>query len=161
MNLMDVLPLDVIPHLLGLAGVEHFRAVPTSELTMTFAMSLTILLLTIFFSFKAKGAGGYMKEIFTVPFGPWLAPFNLLMNLIELFSKPLSLAMRLFGNMYAGELLFMLIAGLLGAGSAVLFGLGVIGYLGWGIFELLIIVIQAFIFMVLSVVYIAMAQQHH
>ena len=83
------------------------------------------------------------------------------MNVIELLSKPLSLSMRLFGNMYAGEMLFMLIAGLLGAGSTVLFGLGVIGYLGWGIFELLIIVIQSFIFMVLSVVYIAMAQQHH
>ncbi|MEO6800838.1 MAG: F0F1 ATP synthase subunit A [Rhodanobacter sp.] len=161
MNLMDVLPLDGIPQLMGLAGAGHFRAVPTSELNMTFAMSLTVLLLTIFYSFKAKGAGGYMKEIFTVPFGPWLAPFNLLMNVIELLSKPLSLSMRLFGNMYAGELLFMLIAGLLGAGSTILFGLGVFGYLAWGIFELLIIVIQAFIFMVLSVVYIAMAQQHH
>ncbi len=161
MNLMDVLPLDVIPQLMGLAGVGHFRAVPTAELNTTFAMSLTVLVLTIFYSFKAKGAGGYLKEVLTVPFGPWLAPFNLLMNLIELLSKPLSLSMRLFGNMYAGELLFMLIAGLLGAGSTILFSLGVFGYLAWGIFELLIIVIQAFIFMVLSVVYIAMAQQHH
>lgn len=161
MNLMDVLPLDGLPHLMGMAGAGHFRAVPTSELNMTFAMSLTVLLLTIFYSFKAKGAGGYMKEIFTVPFGPWMAPFNLLMNIIELLSKPLSLAMRLFGNMYAGELLFMLLAGLLGAGSVTLFTLGVAGYWLWAVFEILIILIQAFIFMMLSVVYISMAQQHH
>jgi len=161
MNLMDVLPLDALPRVLGLAGVEHFRGVPTAELNTTFAMSLAVFVLTIFYSFRAKGFAGYMKEVFTEPFGPWLAPLNLLMNIIELVSKPVSLAMRLFGNMYAGELVFMLLAGLIGAGSAVLFSLGVVGYLAWGIFELLIIVIQAFIFMVLSVVYIAMAQQHH
>ncbi len=161
MNLMDVLPIDALPRALGLAGVEHFRGVPTAEITTTFAMSLTVFVLTIFYSFRAKGFGGYMKEVFTEPFGPWLAPLNLLMNVIEMVSKPVSLAMRLFGNMYAGELVFMLLAGMIGAGSAVLFGLGVVGYLAWGIFELLIILIQAFIFMVLSVVYIAMAQQHH
>ncbi|HET6587072.1 MAG TPA: F0F1 ATP synthase subunit A [Oleiagrimonas sp.] len=161
MNLMDVLPLDVIPQAMGLVGAEHFRAVPTADLNTTAAMSLTVFVLIIFYSFKAKGAGGYMKELFTAPFGPWLAPFNLVLNIIELLAKPISLAMRLFGNMYAGELVFMLLAGLLGAGSAILFSFGILGYLAWGIFELLIIVIQAFIFMVLTVVYISMAHEHH
>jgi F-type H+-transporting ATPase subunit a len=161
MNLMDVLPLDAIPQLMHLAGAEHFRAVPTADLNTTAAMALTVFVLIIFYSFKAKGAGGYMKELFTAPFGPWLAPFNLVLNVIELLAKPISLAMRLFGNMYAGELVFMLLAGLLGAGSAVLFSFGILGYFAWSIFELLIIVIQAFIFMVLTVVYISMAHEHH
>src|SRR5699024_7420038 len=97
------------------------------------------------------------------PFGrnPLLWLPNFALNLVELLSKPISLAMRLFGNMYAGELVFMLIAGLFGTGSWLLYSLGIVGYLGWGIFHILIITIQAFIFMVLSVVYIAMAQEHH
>jgi F-type H+-transporting ATPase subunit a len=117
--------------------------------------------LVIFYSFKAKGAGGYMKELFTAPFGPWLAPFNVLLNIVELLSKPISLSMRLFGNMYAGEMVFMLIAGLFSAGSWLLYGLGIVGYTAWGIFHILIISIQAFIFMVLTVVYISMAHDHH
>ncbi len=161
MNLMDLLPVDLVPRLAELAGADHFRAVPTADVNMTFAMALSVLVLVVFYSFKAKGAGGYMKEIFTAPFGPWLAPFNFILNFIELLAKPISLSMRLFGNMYAGELVFMLLAGLLGAGSTVLFGAGVLGYLAWGIFEILIIVIQAFIFMVLTVVYISMAHEHH
>ncbi|NII10858.1 F0F1 ATP synthase subunit A [Oleiagrimonas sp. C23AA] len=161
MNLMDLLPVDLMPTIFGAAGAGHFRAVPTADLNLTFAMSLTVLVLVIFYSFKAKGAGGYMKELFTAPFGPWLAPFNLLLNIVELASKPVSLAMRLFGNMYAGELVFMLIAGLFSAGSWALFGAGILGYTVWGIFHILIISIQAFIFMVLTVVYISMAHDHH
>jgi F-type H+-transporting ATPase subunit a len=167
MNLMDLLPVDLLPRLLGLAGVEHFRAVPTADVNMTFAMSLSVLVLVIFYSFKAKGFGGYMGELFTAPFGkhPALWIPNFLLNVVELLSKPVSLAMRLFGNMYAGELVFMLIAGLFSAGAGLagwaLYGAGIIGYTVWGIFHILIISIQAFIFMVLTIVYISMAHDHH
>lgn len=161
MNTMDLLPVDLVPWLAGKLGASHFHAVPTADLGLTFAMSLTVLALVLFFSFKAKGVGGVLHELFTAPFGPWLAPFNLILNLIELISKPISLAMRLFGNMYAGELVFMLVAGLFSAGSWLLYGFGVIGYAAWAIFHILIVVLQAFIFMVLTVVYIAMAQESH
>lgn len=163
MNFMDLLPVDLVPWLASLVGFEHFRPVPTADLNTVFAMSLTVLVLMIFYSFKAKGPVGYTRELFTAPFGKnpilWLPNFAL--NIVEMLSKPISLAMRLFGNMYAGELIFILIAGLFSAGSWLLYGFGVVGYLAWGIFHILIISIQAFIFMVLSVVYIAMAQEHH
>jgi F-type H+-transporting ATPase subunit a len=163
MNAMDLLPVDLLPWITEKFGIEHFRAVPTADLSLTFAMSLTVLALVIFYSFKAKGFGGYMHELFTAPFGssPFLWIPNFLLNLVELLSKPVSLAMRLFGNMYAGELVFMLIAGLFTAGSWALYGMGIIGYTVWGIFHILIISIQAFIFMVLTVVYISMAHDHH
>ena len=163
MNAMDLLPVDLLPWITEKFGVEHFRAVPTADLSLTFAMSLTVLALVIFYSFKAKGFGGYMHELFTAPFGssPFLWIPNFLLNLVELLSKPVSLAMRLFGNMYAGELVFMLIAGLFSAGSWLLYGMGIIGYTVWGLFHILIISIQAFIFMVLTVVYISMAHDHH
>lgn len=161
MNAMDLLPVDLLPWVTEKFGLGHFRAVPTADVNMTFAMSITVLLLVIFYSFKAKGLGGYMHELFTAPFGKWFAPFNFALNLVELLSKPVSLSMRLFGNMYAGELVFMLIAGLFSAGSWALYGMGVIGYAVWGIFHILIISIQAFIFMVLTIVYISMAHDHH
>ncbi|GFZ86885.1 F0F1 ATP synthase subunit A [Dyella caseinilytica] len=163
MNAMDLLPVDLLPMITHQFGVGHFRAVPTADLNLTFAMSLTVFFLVIFYSFKAKGFGGYMHELFTAPFGahPLLWIPNFLLNLVELLSKPVSLAMRLFGNMYAGELVFMLIAGLFSAGSVLLYGLGIIGYTVWGIFHILIISIQAFIFMVLTIVYISMAHDHH
>ncbi|MEO7068287.1 MAG: F0F1 ATP synthase subunit A [Rhodanobacter sp.] len=172
MNAMDLLPVDLMPDITEKFGIGHFRAVPTADLNLTFAMSLTVLLLVIFYSFKAKGLGGYTHELVTAPFAAKgmvgkivLAPFNFALNVVELASKPVSLAMRLFGNMYAGELVFMLIAGLFtaGAGAAgwALYGAGILGYTAWGIFHILIITIQAFIFMVLTVVYIAMAQRHH
>jgi F-type H+-transporting ATPase subunit a len=163
MNAMDLLPVDLLPWITQKFGIEHFRAVPTADLSLTFAMSLTVLALVLFYSFKAKGFGGYMHELFTAPFGksPFLWIPNFLLNLVELLSKPVSLAMRLFGNMYAGELVFMLIAGLFSAGSWALYGMGIIGYTVWGLFHILIISIQAFIFMVLTVVYISMAHDHH
>ncbi|HEU4664396.1 MAG TPA: F0F1 ATP synthase subunit A [Dokdonella sp.] len=161
MNAMDLLPLDLLPWIAAKFGFGHFRAVPTADVNMTFAMSLTVFLLIIFYSFKAKGFGGYMHELFTAPFGKWFAPANVALNIVELVSKPVSLAMRLFGNMYAGELVFMLIAGLLGAGSWLFFGLGIVGYAAWGIFHILIITLQAFIFMVLTIVYISMAHDSH
>ncbi|HEY8683718.1 MAG TPA: F0F1 ATP synthase subunit A [Rhodanobacter sp.] len=163
MNAMDLLPVDLLPWITEKFGLGHFRAVPTADINMTFAMSLTVFVLIIFYSFKAKGAGGYMHELFTAPFGahPLLWIPNFLLNVVELLSKPVSLAMRLFGNMYAGELVFMLIAGLFSAGSWALYGMGIIGYTVWGIFHILIIGIQAFIFMVLTIVYISMAHDHH
>ena len=117
MNAMDLLPLDLPGKIAGLFGIHYWRAVPTADANTTFAMSLTVLAVVIFYSIKAKGAGGYVHELFTAPFGanPVLWIPNFLLNLVELLSKPVSLAMRLFGNMYAGELVFMLIA-LLGAG---------------------------------------------
>jgi F-type H+-transporting ATPase subunit a len=169
MNAMDLLPLDLPGKVAGLFGVHYWRVVPTADVNTTFAMSLTVLVIVLFYSVKSKGAGGYAHELFTAPFGghPLLWVPNFVLNLVELLSKPVSLAMRLFGNMYAGELVFMLIA-LLGAGvftwtigSTVGFFGQLLAGAGWAIFHILIIVLQAFIFMVLTVVYSAMATEHH
>ncbi|MGI9247231.1 MAG: F0F1 ATP synthase subunit A [Steroidobacteraceae bacterium] len=169
MNSMDLLPLDLPGKIAGLFGIHYWRVVPTADANTTFAMSLTVLAVVLFYSVKAKGAGGYLHELFTAPFGsnPLLWIPNFLLNLVELLSKPVSLAMRLFGNMYAGELVFMLIA-LLGASAFTFTVGGTVGFLGhlvmgaaWAIFHILIITLQAFIFMVLTVVYSAMATEHH
>jgi F-type H+-transporting ATPase subunit a len=169
MNAMDLLPVDLPGVIVGWFGIHYWRAVPTADANTTFAMSLTVLVIVLFYSLKAKGAGGYVHELFTAPFGsnPLLWIPNFVLNLVELLSKPVSLAMRLFGNMYAGELVFMLIA-LLGAGVftwTIGSTVGFIGQLlagaGWAIFHILIITLQAFIFMVLTVVYSAMATEHH
>jgi len=156
MNAMDLIPVDFVPKFLALFGVHYFKAVPTTDLNTTFAMSITVFLLIIFFSFKAKGTGGFVHELFTAPFGSHWALWipNFLLNIIELLSKPVSLAMRLFGNMYAGELVFLLIA-LLPWWVQWLPGAG------WAIFHILIITLQAFIFMVLTAVYLGMAHEHH
>ena len=171
MNTMDLLPLDlpsaVIQAVAGEEAAHHtyLRIVPTADINTTFAMSITVFLLIIFYSIKAKGGWGFTKELFTAPFHGHgvmaivLAPFNLFLNLVEYLSKPVSLGMRLFGNMYAGELLFMLIAGLFA--SWYTFIPGVFINAGWAIFHILIILLQAFIFMVLTVVYLAMAHEHH
>jgi F-type H+-transporting ATPase subunit a len=172
MNTMDLLPLDIGSGLITLVRgheVAHhtfFRMVPTADLNTTVAMSLSIFLLTLFYSVKAKGFGGFGKELLTAPFHTegtvgkiaMVIP-NVILNLVEYLSKPVSLSMRLFGNMYAGELVFMLIAGLLTSWLA--FPFGVVAGLLWGGFHILIIVLQAFIFMVLSVVYISMAHDSH
>jgi F-type H+-transporting ATPase subunit a len=168
MNLMDVLPVDLIPAAAEATGAAHFRPVPTADVNMTFAMSLTVLLLSLFFGMKSKGVGGFFKGWLTAPFKAdnlamkvLLAPFNVLMALIEHITQPVSLALRLFGNIFAGDLLFMLIAGLMVHWLSLWYPLGILGYAAWSIVELLIIVIQAFIFMYLAVTYIAMAQEHH
>lgn len=169
MNFMDLLPLDYPALIASAAGAHYFRAVPTADVNTTFAMSITVFVLIIFYSIRAKGLGGFGHELFTAPFGShfllWIP--NFFLNVVELLSKPISLAMRLFGNMYAGELVFMLIA-LLGftvAGLDLGSGLGFFGQVvmgaAWTIFHILIITLQAFIFMVLTVVYISMAQAHH
>jgi len=172
MNAMDLLPLDLVGfgvhHLAGAEAAHHsyWRIVPTADLNTTLAMSTVVFMLTIFYSIKAKGGWGFTKELFTAPFhadgaGAKLALLlpNFVLNVVEYLSKPVSLAMRLFGNMYGGELVFMLIAGL--AASWVTFVPGVLFNTAWAIFHILIILLQAFIFMVLSVVYLAMAHEHH
>lgn len=168
MNLVDLLPIDWIATISHAFGAHAWKAVPSTDLNSTFAMSFTVFFLILFFSFKAKGAGGFVHELFTAPFGshPILWIPNFALNLIELLAKPISLGMRLFGNMYAGELIFMLL-GLLGTIASLTIGGFIAGtasgvlQLGWAIFHILIIILQAFIFMVLSTVYIAMAHEHH
>ena len=172
MNAMDLLPLDAVGFgIQTIAGAEaahhtYWRIVPTADLNTTLAMSTVVFLLTIFYSIKAKGGWGFTTELFTAPFHAHgagakaaLALPNFGLNLVEYLSKPVSLAMRLFGNMYGGELVFMLIAGL--AASWVTFVPGVLFNAAWAIFHILIILLQAFIFMVLTVVYLAMAHEHH
>ena len=162
MNLMDLIPIDFVATGMGLIGVSHWKAVPSTDLNITFARSFTVFFLILFFSVKAKGFGGFVHELFTAPFGssPALWIPNLAINIIELIAKPISLGMRLFGNMYAGELIFMLL-GLLGMLGGLYSAGSIILSLGWAIFHIMIILLQAFIFMVLSCVYIAMAHEHH
>lgn len=169
MNLMDLVPIDLVPDLTTAAGMEYFKILPTASLNTTFALSLGVLILIIAYSFKGKGVKGYIKELFFHPFGPWLLPFNLVLNLIELVSKPISLSLRLFGNMYAAELLFILIALFtLDAAFGELISIGgffmVLGQvllaLAWAIFHILVIPLQAFIFMMLTIVYLSMAHEH-
>lgn len=161
MNLVDLIPVDFVAKGTESVGLHNWKAVPTTDLNTTFALSLMVFILTIFFSFKAKGAGGFVHELFTAPFGSnplfWIP--NFVLNVIEYLSKPVSLAMRLFGNMYAGELIFILLA-LLGTSWMWLLPSAVLSA-AWAIFHILIILLQAFIFMVLTVVYIAMAHEHH
>lgn len=155
MNTMDLIPVDIISFFSGLAHSEfHAKMVPTTDLNTTFAMSLTVFVLVIFFSIKEKGFGGFGKEFLFVPFGKWLMPFNILMKVVEEVAKPVSLAMRLFGNMYAGELIFCLIA-------LLPFWVQPLLSTPWAIFHILIITLQAFIFMILSIVYLSMAHEEH
>ena len=171
MNAMDFLPLDLIPRIWEMVFAAtgrdphhaYVRVVPTADLNATLAMSLVVLGSSIYYGIKVKGGGGFVHELFSAPFGSGiaLAPFNFLLQLIEYAAKTVSLGMRLFGNMFAGELVFMLIA-LLGA-TATWWGFGMhfITGLGWAIFHILIVVLQAFIFMMLTLVYIGQAHEHH
>lgn len=168
MNLMDLLPIDWVATITHGLGAPAWKAVPTTDLNTTFGMSFGILILILYFSLKVKGFGGFTHEMFTAPFGanPALWIPNFALNLIELLAKPISLGMRLFGNMYAGELIFMLL-GLLGTIAGFTLGGMIAGAAsglltwGWAVFHILIIILQAFIFMVLSTVYIAMAHEGH
>jgi F-type H+-transporting ATPase subunit a len=176
MNAMDLLPVDLLPNIwawmFGVAGHDsshaYMRVVPTADLNATLGMSLGVLLLCIYYSIKIKGLGGWIHELFTAPFGshPLLYPVNFAMQMIEFVAKTVSHGMRLFGNMYAGELIFMLIA-LMGAAWAGTFGSGLLWLGGvfagtvWAIFHILIITLQAFIFMMLTLVYIGQAHETH
>ncbi len=165
MNSMDFLPVDAPSALINLLGLgtvfPYQRVVPTADLNGTLGISLGVFALMIYYSIKIKGFGGWMHELFAAPFGIAMAPFNLLLNIIEYAAKTVSLGMRLFGNMFAGELLFMLIA-LLGAAATTFGFVGhVIAGSIWAIFHILIVFLQAFIFMMLTLVYIGQAHEGH
>jgi F-type H+-transporting ATPase subunit a len=155
MNFMDLIPVDLV------AGVAHwfgydpyFKIVPTTDVNATFGMSLPVLAMILFFSLKNKGFGGFTMEMLTHPFGKWLMPFNLVLNIVELLAKPVSLALRLFGNLYAAELIFLLIALLPWWLQWALGG-------PWALFHILVVPLQAFIFMMLTIVYLSMAHDTH
>ncbi len=169
MNLMDLVPVDWIPWLAGQFGHAvfgmdphhvYFKVVPTTDLNVTAGLALAVFILMLYYSVKIKGIGGFLGELSFQPFGKWGLPANLLLEGISLISKPVSLALRLFGNLYAGEMIFILIA-LLYSSGMVWGALGGLLQLGWAIFHILIILLQAFIFMVLTIVYLDMAHQHH
>lgn len=173
MNLMDLVPIDLAPETMHALGWEYFKILPTANLNITFGLSLSILGLVIGFSFYYKGASGFAKEMLLHPFGPWLLPFNLILNIVELLAKPISLSLRLFGNLYAAELIFLLIASLTLSfgtswvemltsfgGLALLAGQVILATV-WAIYHILVIPLQAFIFMMLSIVYLSMAAEHH
>lgn len=155
MSFMDLIPVDLLPRAVEPLGVSHFRAVPTADLNLTFALSLSVFFLIFFYGIKIKGLRAFGKEVFTHPFGPWLFPINIIFRVIEDFSKPFSLAFRLYGNLFAGELIFVLIAGLLPWWFQWIPG-GI-----WAIFHILIITLQAFIFMILTIIYLGMASESH
>jgi F-type H+-transporting ATPase subunit a len=164
MNSMDFLPVDLFSSIFGLLGIEiHHRAVPTADLNGTLGISLGVFALMIFYNIKIKGAGGFIHELFCAPFGshPALWLFNLGLNIIEFVAKTVSLAMRLFGNMYAGELVFLLIALLGSTATWWGFGMQVVAGSVWAIFHILIVLLQAFIFMMLTLVYIGQAHEGH
>jgi F-type H+-transporting ATPase subunit a len=163
MNSLDFLPVDLFAaafRALGF-GEMHHRVVPTADLNGTIGISLGVLILMLFYGIKIKGFGGWIHELFAAPFGIWMAPFNLLLNVIEYAAKMVSLGMRLFGNMFAGELLFLLIA-MLGSTATVMgFAGQVIAGSIWAIFHILIVFLQAFIFMMLTLVYLGQAHEGH
>jgi F-type H+-transporting ATPase subunit a len=162
MNFMDLIPVDLLPLIATWFGIHYLKVVPTTDLNTTMAMSLTVFVLIVFYSIKVKGLVGYMKMFLFHPFGKFLVPVNIVMTAIEELAKPLSLGLRLFGNLFAGELVFLLIALLsggaaLGAALLIWFPLQVVLDVGWLLFHILIITLQAFIFMVLTIVYLGMA----
>ncbi|MBU6435884.1 MAG: F0F1 ATP synthase subunit A [Betaproteobacteria bacterium] len=176
LNSMDFLPVDLLPRIweaiYGAAGHDphhaYMRVVPTADLSVTLGMSIAVLLVCLYYNVKIKGAAGWVHELFSAPFGDkwFLYPFNFLMQLIEFLAKTISHGMRLFGNMYAGELIFMLIALMGGAAAASATGIvlpivHVIAGTAWAIFHILIVALQAFIFMMLTLVYVGQAHDHH
>lgn len=169
MNLMDLVPVDFLPVLAAtITGNEHlfFRVVPTTDPNATLGMALSVFALIVFYSIKVKGIGGFLGELTLHPFSSsnifvqiLLIPVNFLLEFVTLIAKPISLALRLFGNMYAGELIFILIAVMFGSGLFLLSTLGVALNWAWAVFHILIITLQAFIFMMLTIVYLSMAHE--
>ncbi len=168
MNSMDFLPVDLLPRIGEAMGIHYLRVVPTADLSVTMGLSLSVLLICLFYNIKIKGLGGWVHELFSAPFGDKLLlyPVNFVMQIIEFVAKTVSHGMRLFGNMYAGELIFMLIA--LMGGAVALSGTGIALFIGhiiagtvWAIFHLLIVVLQAFVFMMLTLVYLGQAHDAH
>jgi len=174
MNFMDLIPVDLLPASAYAVGIEYLRVVPTADLNTTLGMAICVFFLIWYYGIKHKGVGGFFGEWFTAPFHAegvvgkiLLAPANLLLRLIEEAVRPISLSLRLFGNLYAGELIFILIATMtLGAGLAALstWLLGPVQFIAgfiWTVFHILVITLQAFIFMMLTIVYLSMAAEHH
>ena len=155
MNLMDLVPVDWIPALAAVSGVPFMKIVPSTDPSVTLGMAFTVFFLIIFFSIKEKGAGGFLKELLCHPFPWWLFPANLLLETVTLIAKPVSLGLRLYGNLFAGEMIFILIALLYGGVVLSLVG-GVLQW-GWAVFHVLVITLQAFVFAVLTVIYLAQA----
>ncbi|MGQ9684965.1 MAG: F0F1 ATP synthase subunit A [Thiobacillaceae bacterium] len=160
LNLMDLVPIDWIPGLMGALGLPYFKLVPTTDPNATFGMAIGVFILILYYSIKMKGVGGFVGELTLQPFGKWGLPANLLLEGVNLVAKPVSLALRLFGNLYAGEIIFILIA-LMFSGGAVMFLAGGVLQWAWAVFHVLIITLQAFIFMTLTIVYLDMAHQEH
>jgi F-type H+-transporting ATPase subunit a len=158
MNFMDLIPVDWIPTLAAMMGVHYMKIVPSTDPNITMAMALSVFVLILFFSIKEKGLGGFLGELAFHPFPKFLAPVNLFLEGVTLIAKPLSLGLRLFGNMYAGEMIFVLIA-LLFSGGLVWGLVGGVLQWGWAMFHVLIISLQAFIFAVLTIVYMAQAHE--
>lgn len=167
MNLMDLLPVDLIPRITGALGIHYMKVVPSTDPNVTFAMALGVFALIIFYSIKIKGVGGFVGELTGMPFQtdnivlkPFTTVINLVLEGVNLIAKPLSLSLRLFGNMYAGEMIFILISLMYSAGWV----MGIFGgtlQLVWAIFHILVITLQAFIFMTLTIVYLDMAHAEH
>jgi F-type H+-transporting ATPase subunit a len=168
MNFMDILPVDVLPAMAQTGGVHYLKVVPTNDLNLTFGLAISVFILIIFYSLKIKGPKKFIKELTLQPFNhPGFIPFNLLLEVVGLIAKPISLALRLFGNLYAGELIFILIALLTlnaatsSLGTVTLGAAQFILALAWSIFHILVITLQAFIFMVLTIVYLSLAHEDH
>jgi len=158
MNLMDLIAVDHIPWLAGLIGIPYLKIVPTTDPNVTFGMSLSVFALVLYYSVKMKGPGGFFAELAFHPFPKFMMPINLVLEGVTLIAKPVSLALRLFGNLYAGETIFILIALMYSGGWILGISAGFL-QLGWAIFHVLIITLQAFIFMTLTIVYLDMASQ--
>ena len=154
MNAMDLIPVDLLPHAASMVGIPHLRVVPTAELSLTFALSISVFFLILIYNIRAKGFKAFGKEILTHPFGIYGFPLNVVLRVVEELAKPLSLSLRLFGNLFAGELVFILIALLPWWIQWTLGGV-------WALFHILIITLQAFIFMMLTIVYLSMTQESH
>ena len=175
-NAMDILPVDLLPAIAHGAGFQHLKVVPTTDLNTTFAMALTVFVLIIFYSIKVKGLGGFIGELTLQPFAAknpllkvLLIPVNLVLEIVPFLARPISLSLRLYGNLFAGEMIFLLLAALTLHGVSQLTSVGgwallvaqfLLAFV-WAVFHLLVITLQAFIFMVLTIVYLAMAQEHH
>lgn len=155
MNLMDLVPVDVVPRAAAMLGLGHMKMVPTTDVNATFGMSITVFLLMIFYGIKVKGIGGFVGEFLFHPFGKLMFFANLPLELVSFFAKPLSLALRLFGNMFAGELVFVLIAALIP------WWLQWLVSVPWAIFHILVVALQAYIFMMLTIVYLGQAHESH
>ena len=159
MNLMDLVPVDFIPEFAKSLGIEYFKVVPTTDPNITLGMAFAIFILTIYYSIKIKGTKAFIAELTLHPFGKWLIPVNFVLEMVNFIAKPISLGLRLFGNLYAGEMIFILIALMLFFNSVLIGMLGIGLHLVWALFHILIVALQAFIFMAFTIAYLAMAHE--